>query len=345
MNGLSGGMAGIVNGFRPKVTSEMPVSLDAIAKEGRKILFEKELRKADGKFHPSKLCSPCLKADVIERIILKLIEEDSKEKDVMAVMQKLGPVGAKPNAVKANPTLKAAYDVYGGPEEVLLAIRNESFDYKSYRSMDAGTAIHEMEQQKYFGPSGKVLGFWRCSNCGRVIKEIAHRPEQPCQNEVSVRSWGKDLSTEIIRPCAKFGTWLYEEARGIDTEFDISWKVDLIVEVPEGRIIVDDKTMNSERWGALEEPQAKDATQLQIYLWQLKAEHGILRYINTGDHQKDPKHFYLARDTKVEMWVKSYIRTVRELVAANRWEDIGGVCDKPTQVRAKRCPFSFLCFK
>jgi hypothetical protein len=331
MNGLSGGMAGIINGFRPKVITEMPVSLDAIAKEGRKLLFEKELRKADGKFHPSKLCSPCLKADVIERIILKLIEEDSKEKHAGAVLD--------------NPTLRAAYDVYGGPEEVLVAIRNESFDYKSYRSMDAGTAIHEMEQQKYFGPSGKVLGFWKCSNCKTVVEEISHMPESPCQNEVSVRSKTKDFASEIIRPCAKFGTWLYEEARGIDTEFDVSWKVDLIVEVPEGRIIVDDKTMNSERWGALEEPQPKDATQLQIYLWLLGAEHGILRYINAGDHQKDPKHFYLARDTKVERWVKNYIKTVRELVASNRWEDIGGVCDKPTQVRAKRCPFSFLCFK
>ena len=121
--------------------------------------------------------------------------------------------------------------------------------------------------------------------------------------------------------------------------------MDLIFELLDGGlVVVDIKSMDPDMWARLEQPSAKDIVQIQIYIWLMNARYGILRYVNKGKQKTTPKEFTLTPDPKVEKWVRTYISTVRELVEARRWEDIGGVCNKKTQVRAKRCPFSFLCF-
>lgn len=325
MEGLVKGLAGFVTDFSPKVSLDVPVDLEAIAKIGRRAVYDREQREADGYFHPSKLASPCLKKDVIERILLEVFADKA-----------------------ADLKLESVIETYGR-DKVLFTIRGDSFDYKAHRAMDVGTAFHGMEQQKYFGPSGSVIGFWSCSNCHRLEnRSLMPHPTKPCTNTVVVRGINNKPIREL--PCEEHGMWEYVEVDARDEELKISFRIDLVVRLSDGVAVVDIKSMDADLWERLEQPSPKDVVQLQIYMWLLEklfgetTRYGILRYVNKGKQNKDPKHFTLEKDPKVEQWVRSYIRTVNELVVSRRWEDIGGVCDKKTQVRAKRCPFSFLCF-
>jgi len=178
MEGLAAGLAGVAVAFRPKVTTDMPVDLDRIAKVGREEFYGREARKANARFNPSGLASPCLKKDVIERILLELLGEGVD-----------GPL---------DPMLEAVMEVHGGPEEIPFALKRRLFDYRMQRTFDVGTAIHEMEQQKYFGPSAQVLGHWRCSNCHREeTSSLMPHPTKPCRNVVAVRNGKGKVIREI----------------------------------------------------------------------------------------------------------------------------------------------------
>lgn len=320
MEGLVTGMAELADAFRPKVVTDLPVNLEQIAKAGRQILHQQEMREAEDAFFPSHLASPCLKQDVINRILLRTIR--LKRKTAMVT---------------------AMGEAYGVEAAMLPLVIGEAFDLSSARAMDVGSAFHEMEQQKYFGPSGRVLGRWECTNCGRLIEERQTHPEKPCNNVAEIRT----CKGKIIRkrPCKKHGKWRYLEIRVHDKKLNIRGKVDLVVEVHNGRlVIVDIKSMNQDRWQKLDAPVPKDVVQLQIYMWLIGADYGILRYLNKGEQKTKPKHFCIERDPITETHVTEYIKTVNELVSQGRWEDISGICNKRTQVRAKRCPFSILCF-
>ena len=322
MEGLTAGIVEVAGSFRPATMKNMPVDLDKIAKKGREIIYLSELKAADGRFHPSSLASPCLKKDVIERIILELIAKKNKSKE---------------------PVLLAIRAKYGSDEALKKAIRSQQFDYKGQRAMDVGTAFHEMEQQKYFGPSGLVVGHWACSNCHRKLtKELKPMPTKPCTNVVNVLGATGTLVRTL--PCKKHGTWKYKELHLIHAQLNISMRIDLIVDCSDYRVVVDIKSVGNGMWDRLTEPSPKDVIQLQIYMLMMDAQYGILRYVLKGDQSVNPKHFALVQDPKVKPWLNDYIGTVNKLVKERRWEDLVGVCNKKTQVRAKRCPFNFLCF-
>lgn len=321
MEGLLTGMANLVNAFRPRVVSDIPVDLERIAKAGRQIRFDQQKRVADDSFHPSQLASPCIKQDVINRVLLRLIKAKIED-----------------------PMVKAMGAAYGVPGELLpRVISSEVFEISSARAMDVGTAFHTMEQQNYFGPSGQVLGRWECLNCGRIIEEPQTHPTNSCNNVAEIRNHrGKIIRR---RPCREYGQWIYLEVRVHNEKLGIHGKVDLLVRTTDGLlVIVDIKTMNQDRWQKLDAPAGKDVVQLQIYMWLLDAAYGILRYVNKGEQKSKPKHYCIERDPITEAHVTEYIGTVNELVSQGRWEDISGICNKKTQVRAKRCPFSILCF-
>ena len=320
MKDLADTIGNFIGGLLPEPAKGSPVDLDEIAKDGRLSLWKAEQRKLDAAFHPSSLADPCMRFDVV-RLMLVGDWWDHKK---------------NPIALQVSPI----------PDPNL-------FDYILHRRFDIGTALHEMEQNSYFGRTTSLLGRWECSSCGMMLHKPQLRPE-PCDNVVTVRYANGKIQDE--RHCAKRGTWKYHEVRLQHKELGIRSRIDLPV-LHQGRIHIGDlKTLGAGRWAQLERfgrPFPKDEMQLKIYLFlaeageyfQYPVDTGILRYVHQGDPEAAPVHFGVSKDPAVESWLYEYIGTVRKLAAQGRWEVATCWCDKKTQARAKRCPLRPLCFQ
>jgi hypothetical protein len=319
MKELADTIGAFIGGLLPEPPRGAGVSLDEIAEEGRLGLWIKEHRKLDAAFHPSQLADPCMRFDVVRLMVVGKIWDQKKNPVELRVIQ------------KPDPSL---------------------FDYILHRRFDTGTALHEMEQGKYFGRTPKILGRWRCSCCGIT----RHKPQllpAPCDNVVTVRYASGKLIEE--RYCHKKGAWEYQEVRMQHKELGIRSRIDLPI-LHQGRVYIGDlKTLGTGRWEQLKRFGRcfpKDEMQLKIYLFlanageyfQYPVEEGILRYIPQGDPEEGSRHFGVARDPNVEAWLCEYIGTVRRLAEERRWQVATCWCSKKTQARAKRCPLRPLCF-
>lgn len=319
MKELADAIGEFIGGLLPEPPRGAGANLDEIAEQGRLELWFKEHRKLDDVFHPSSLADPCMRFDVVRLMVV------AKTWD---------------------------YKKYG----IDLAVRPEPdpalFDYILHRRFDTGTALHEMEQNKYFGATPKILGRWRCRNCNQILEHPQIRPEKACTNRV----WVKKKDEEIQRPCKEYGSWEYLEIRMQHPKLNIRSRIDLPI-LHQGRVYIGDlKTLGAGRWEQLQKYGRcfqKDETQLKIYLFlanegeyfQYPVEEGILRYIHQGDPEAGSVHFGVARDPNVETWLREYIGTVRQLAAKGRWEVATCWCGKKTQARAKRCSLRPLCFQ
>lgn len=320
MKALADTLGEFIGGLLPEPPKGTDVDLDEIARQGRLHLWTGEQRKLDDVFHPSSLSDPCMRFDVVRLMVVH--EKWDQEK----------------NPVKLR--------VIPDPDP-------ELFDYILHRRFDTGTALHEMEQNKYFGTTPRLLGRWRCTSCGITRHKAQLRPE-PCDNVVSVRYASGKLVEE--RYCHKKGAWEYQEVRMQHKALGIRSRVDLPI-LHQGRVYIGDlKTLGASRWEQLQRYGRcfpKDEAQLKIYLFlanegdyfQYPVEAGILRYIHQGDPEAGSVHFGVARDPSTENWLHEYIGTVRQLAAKGRWKVATCWCDKKTQARAKRCPLRPLCFQ
>lgn len=284
------------------------VDLWRLAPAARSRLARTEFRPPTKDFHPSSLCDPCMRFDVMQHMI----------------------VDGHPGAAKfAN----------------LFRWREEDFNFKLQRKFDAGTALHEMEQGKYYSHAEHVIGRWRCSNCGEISK-IGPRPTA-CRNRVIVF---KDGQGSDNRKCENHGTWEYKEIR-LTNPLGIAGRIDLALDMPgTGVVVVDFKFLGEKRWkmfSEFKEPFSKDVTQLQIYLGCLQdagAKHGILSYEYMGEPDTKPVAFGVNPKPSVMRSVETYIATVKELAAEGRLTPATMACAKPTASRAVRCPLSTVCF-
>jgi hypothetical protein len=320
MKELADTVGEFIGGLLPEPPRGAAMSLDEIAEEGRLVLWKKEQRKLDNKFHPSSLADPCMRFDVVRLMLV-----------AKAWDQKKNPINLR---------------VVPDPDPSL-------FDYILHRRFDVGTALHEMEQGKYFGNTARLLGRWRCSSCGMTLHKAQLRPE-PCDNVVTVRYSNGKLQEE--RYCHKKGVWEYQEVRMQHKKLAISSRIDLPI-LYQARVYIGDlKTLGASRWEQLQRygrPFPKDELQLKIYLFlaneggyfQYPVDEGILRYIHQGDPEAGSVHFGVARDPNVEAWLYEYIGTVRQLASKGRWKVATCWCNKKTQARAKRCPLRPLCFQ
>ena len=321
MKGFAEILGSLIVGLMPEPPKKASIDLDHIAMNGRLYLWSKEHRNLDDVFHPSSLSDPCMRLDVVRLMVVAKVW---------------------------------SYEEHGINLTVIPNPDSSLFDYILHRRFDTGTALHEMEQNKYFGAiPGKLLGRWRCTNCGVIEHQIQIRPA-PCNKWVRIYE-GSRLVDE--RKCTDLGAWEYLEVKLQHPKLGIRARIDLPILAGMERIVIADlKTLGSGRWEQLQKygkPFPKDVTQLKIYLFlansgnffQYPVDEGILRYIHQGDPEVGSVHFGVARDARVETWLHEYIGTVRQLAAKGRWEVATCACDKPTQARAKRCPLSPLCFQ
>jgi len=319
MEELANTIGDFIGGLMPEPPRGAGVDLDRIAEQGRLSRWGREQRALTADFHPSSLSDPCMRFDVVR---LMLVGKTWDHKKIPIDMQ----ISPTPDA--------------------------NLFDYVLHRRFDVGTALHEMEQNKYFGESPKLLGCWKCSCCGVTRDTVQLRP-QPCDNVVSVR-YANNVLVEN-RCCSEQGTWEYQEVRMQHSELNIRARIDLPI-LHQGRVYIGDlKTLGAGRWEQLQRYGRcfpKDEMQLKIYLFlaneggyfQYPVEEGILRYIHQGDPEAGSIHFGVARDPVAEKWLREYIGTVRNLASERRWPVATCTCNKNTQARAKRCPLRPLCF-
>jgi hypothetical protein len=326
MEKLADTIGEFIGGLLPEPPRVSLVAMDEIAKEGRLRLWRREQRKLDANFHPSSLSDPCMRFDVVRLMVVgKTWDQEENPVDLRVVPD---------------------------PDDSL-------FDYILHRRFDIGTALHEMEQTKYFGETPRVLGRWQCTSCGQMLHTPQLRPD-PCENVVTVRYSNGKLQDE--RYCHKKGTWVYHEVRMQHKKLGIRARVDLPV-LHQGRVYLGDiKTLGGSsdgkrkgRWEMLQDygrPFSKDEIQVKIYIFlanegeyfQYPVDEGILRYVHQGDPEAQPVHFAVARDPGVESWLHEYIGTVRRLASEGRWKVATCWCNKKTQARAKRCSLRPLCF-
>ncbi len=318
MQELANTIGEFIGGLLPGPPQGAAINLDEIAEEGRLDLWSEEHRKLDDAFHPSSLSDPCMRFDVVRLMVFRKTWDYEKHEVDLAVKPEPDP---------------------------------ELFDYILHRRFDVGTALHEMEQNKYFGRTPKLLGRWLCRNCNQILHQPQTRPNRRCVNMVRVQK-GDEY---IERPCRDFCTWKYLEVRMQHEKLGIRSRIDLPV-LHQGRVYIGDlKTLGLGRWEQLQRygmPFPKDELQLKIYIFlanaggyfQYPVDAGILRYIHQGDPEAGAVHFGIARDPAVETWLHEYIGTVRALVDEGRWEVATCWCGKKSQARAKRCPLRPLCF-
>ncbi len=319
MKELADTIGEFIGGLLPEPPLVADVNLDEIAEQGRLSLWAQEHRKLDDVFHPSSLADPCMRFDVVRLMVVAETWDYEKHRINLAVVP------------DPDPSL---------------------FDYTLHRKFDTGTALHEMEQNKYFGETPKLLGRWKCTSCGMTLHKPQLRPE-PCDNTVTVRYSSGKLQEE--RYCQKNGLWAYKEVGLAHKELGIRARIDLPI-LHQGRVYIGDlKTLGVGRWEQLQRYMRsfpKDEMQLKIYLFlanagnyfQYPVETGILRYIPQGDPDAGSLHFGVARDLNVESWLHEYIGTARDLAKDGRWSVATCWCTKKTQARAKRCPLRPLCF-
>jgi len=319
MEELANTLGDFIGGLLPEPPRSAMIDLDSIAEQGRLSLWGREQRDLTAAFHPSSLSDPCMRFDVVRLMLVGKTWDHEKF----------------PINMQISPT----------PDANL-------FDYVLHRRFDVGTALHEMEQNKYFGESPKLLGRWRCSCCG-VTRHTAQPRPQPCDNVVSVRYANGVLVED--RYCRRQGAWEYQEVRMQHSELGIRARIDLPI-LHQGRVYIGDlKTLGAGRWEQLQRYGRcfpKDEMQLKIYLFlaneggyfQYPVEEGILRYIHQGDPEAGSVHFGVVRDPVAEDWLREYIGTVRKLASESRWSVATCTCNKKTQARAKRCPLRPLCF-
>jgi len=321
MKDLADTLGEFIGGLLPEPPLAADINLDEIAEAGRLDLWRKEQRKLDANFHPSSLSDPCMRFDVVRLMVVGKTWDNEKH----------------PIAMTINPD----------PDPNL-------FDYILHRRFDTGTALHEMEQDRYFGRTPKLLGWWRCTSCNRIVRTAQTRPKDRCDNIVTVRYPNGKLAEE--RYCQKHGDWEYQEIHMQHKDLAIRSRIDLPI-IHQGRVYIGDlKTLGTGRWDQLQRfgrPFQKDETQVKIYIFlaveggyfNFPVGGGILRYVHQGDPEAKPIHFGVARDPAVENWLHEYIGTVRKLAVEGRWEVATCFCQKKTQARAKRCALRPLCFQ
>jgi hypothetical protein len=153
------------------------------------------------------------------------------------------------------------------PREWTLACRSgadvvRQFDVESRWRTDAGTALHRMFQEEWFGPMRVLLGGWLCSACGYRHGAVAG------SGPVTVRT--AVLMPESCDRCGmretRWERFRYEEIQTSDAEDGLTGHLDGVFVLPAQRArVLDIKTVGS-IVPVLREPRRTDVVQVNEYM-------------------------------------------------------------------------------
>jgi hypothetical protein len=178
------------------------------------------------------------------------------------------------------------------PIELLPLEKNEAYKIAKF---DIGNAVHYWYQNYYLGQMGILKGKWRCGNCNAVI--------------------GTDPKPEF-RPkkcvCGNTSVWNYEECHVYSKEWDVTGKVDGILDIDGKPYVLDIKTSDPDLFKKMKSPWLSAEFQVQVYLWLTGIKDGVLLYVDKSANGPDPaKEFHVKYSEKTVDAVKGLVTAVR----------------------------------
>lgn len=207
-------------------------------------------------------------------------------------------------------------------------------DPSATQTFQIGHAVHALYQDQFFGPTGKYEGSWKNKKTGEIVMGFMPDLDKP-------EPWKK---------------WTYVEPRIKITKFNLSGEdifntfgsCDGILHRKEGKInkryVLDIKTSNTRNFLYAKEngPKENYIVQLNIYMYALGIEQGLILYINKDNN--DLLEFEIKLD-------KFLVETIlEELTGELNWygrkselPPIHFKCKKDTSSTFKQCKFNSFC--
>jgi hypothetical protein len=259
-----------------------------------------------------------------------------------------------------------------------LPIAKKTVDVEMERIFDVGHAVHHWYQERYLGPMGILWGNWRCSRCLTVVQGVMPKDScEFCQWGSSEDKEGPDLTPatcvetcsavdpdpeddsrgrlmqEVGRRggclhCSKWGRWEFIETTVRIPGHNIYGHTDGLLIDEDGKpdIVVDVKTANERRFGALTAtgPSTQNMKQVNLYMHGLGKKRGVLLYVckNNGkiadfwfDYNRS-----LIEDELADTLLLEKCLADGKVPLPERHED----CGSPTTKRAKDCAGCDACF-
>lgn len=179
-------------------------------------------------------------------------------------------------------------------------------DPRVQRIFSAGHAFHA-RMQSDFANMGILRGWWKSRITGKVYgKENPHGIYRP----KSVEEVGEKKHPDDTR--AAHELFDYEEVTVKDSELNFEGHVDAIMDLvpddPDERFVVDFKTINSDKFKIIKEPDPKYVTQITIYMMILDIPRGVIFYEDKNRHEI--KEFFVERDEDFVKHIKENAQTL-----------------------------------
>ena len=234
---------------------------------------------------------------------------------------------------------QTAYEYYNYKQQFLLKSPLD-IESRSERIFDNGDYVH-LRWQSYLDDVGVLRGYWRCKNplCGKVYGEgerlgvfnPAHAPGWSCQ-------------------CGCKETEYRELAVRSPPEFNFSGHCDAVVDLSHTEFkrgvfdifVVDFKSIKDSNYSALTGPDHKHVIQVQIYMWLLGLDAGLVVYENKDCQAV--RECFVPRSESVIGTIKSESLALMDLLAKNQ------IPKRPAGTTASRepcrwCKYSQFCYR
>jgi hypothetical protein len=141
----------------------------------------------------------------------------------------------------------------------------DKLDAMTQARFDIGHALHHWYQNRYLGQMGVLKGKWKCARCHDVVKGL--RPTGTCSK----------CSSEGRK---RVKDWQFEETVVMSKRWNIKGKTDGILVIDDKDYVLDIKTCKPSLFSGLKRPWPSAIYQVQVYMWLLKIERGVLLYVD-----------------------------------------------------------------
>lgn len=229
-------------------------------------------------------------------------------------------------------------------EEVLCSkndiVRRNNVDGDVGLNFALGTAIHWMFQNRALGPSGRIIGCWRCTWCGETYggrdSELLPRPDH-CVRCGAIAGEAPRIGGRPHPECLSNAFLYVEEFVGNET-YRIGGHPDGYLSDGADTVLLEFKSANDRNFYKYKDtPDFVHVIQSQIYLWLTGLKRARIVYFNkNGSKGTFLREHEIEYDQEAVDRVLAAIKSVRDGVA-------GGPVPERTICASSSCSRAFMC--
>lgn len=214
-----------------------------------------------------------------------------------------------------------------------------------------GTALHSLYQNRYLGPSGLLLGRWRCKRCGREVggaerEQWSPMPKGPCPDCFKTKAcdcvWPeKSVVEKHCQLCPQGDYWRYVELPVVEKEdgevLYIGHTDGVLATNPHS--LLELKSAGPKSYQFLKKPYDSHVLQANLYMRPLRLTQARIVYIDKGN--EDPnlvKEFVIRYDEALVERTLALIRQYRAAEKSKKFPPRLLGCD------TRNCPWASRCF-